>query len=122
MQSTLLYKVYKTESKLVRTTLEYNGFMNTDGHDWNIMWLSSSAKPYLYQGLNEFQKINHFPNSNEITRKDRLCENIVRMQEDHGKEKYHIVPDTFILPDEFADFYQQFKKEGGRWIVKPCSS
>ena len=33
----------------------------------------------LYEGLNEYQRLNHFPNSYEITRKDRLCFNYVKM-------------------------------------------
>ena len=43
------------------------------------MWINTSSKPYVYEGLNEFQKINHFPNSFEITRKDKLAENILKM-------------------------------------------
>jgi len=69
------------------------------------LWLCQSCKPYMYEGLTEFQKINHFPSSFEITRKDRLCYNIVKMQERFGKEEFNIIPDTYILPDEFADFY-----------------
>lgn len=44
----------KTESKLVRSTLEAAGFHYTEGHDWNMMWINTSSKPYLYEGLNEF--------------------------------------------------------------------
>ena len=46
--------------------------------------------------------------SNELTRKDRLCENVVKMQERFGKEVFNILPDSYILPDEFADFYSHF--------------
>jgi len=62
-------------------------------------------KPFMYDGLNENQKINHFLSSYELTRKDRLCFNVVKMQERFGKEAFDIIPDTYILPDEFADFY-----------------
>ena len=62
----------------------------------------------MYEGLNDNQKINHFPFSYELTRKDRLCYNIVKMQEKFGKEEFNIIPDTYILPDEFADFYSHF--------------
>lgn len=75
----LLYKLLKTESKLVRSTLEAGGFHYTEGHDWNMMWINTSSKPYVYEGLNEYQKINHFPCSFEITRKDKLAENILNM-------------------------------------------
>jgi hypothetical protein len=30
------------------------------------------------------------------------------MQERHGKAAYDFVPDTYILPDEFADFYNHY--------------
>ena len=50
----LLYRVFKSESKLLRSILEFNGFHLTESHDWNIMWVGTNAKPYLYQGLNEF--------------------------------------------------------------------
>ena len=43
-----------------------------------------------------------------MTRKDRMCANMVRMQEKFGKDPFDIVPDAFILPDEFTDFYTCF--------------
>jgi hypothetical protein len=46
--------------------------------------------------------------SNELTRKDKFCMNIVKMQERFGKLVYDIIPDTYVLPNEFADFYNQF--------------
>ena len=69
----LLYKIFRGETRLVRSILESNGFQHTESHDWNILWSNSGCKSYLYEGLNEYQKINHFPQSNEITRKDNLC-------------------------------------------------
>lgn len=52
------------------------------------------------------------------------------MQEKFGNENFDIIPDTYILPDEFADFYSHFHslknkgKEGEQnmWIVKPSAS
>jgi hypothetical protein len=71
--SELLYKIFRGETKLVRSLLEANSFAYTESHEWNLLWSNSSCKSYLYEGLNEFQKINHFPSSNELTRKDKLC-------------------------------------------------
>jgi tubulin polyglutamylase TTLL5 len=87
---------------------EANGFAYTESHDWNILWSNSSCKSYLYEGLNEYQKINHFPSSNELTRKDKLCENLVRMQERFGKHNFDFIPDTYVLPDEFGSFHSHF--------------
>ena len=77
--SEMLYKLLKGDTKLVRSLLEANSFNFTDSHEWNVLWSSSSCKSYLYEGLNEHQRINHFPQSYEITRKDRLCFNYVKM-------------------------------------------
>lgn len=74
------------------------------------------------------QKINHFPQSYELTRKDRLCYNVVQMQDKFGKDEFNIIPDTYILPDEFADFYSHFHKlkakevQNNQWIIKPQNS
>ena len=106
----LLYKVLKTDARIVRSVLEAHSFQHTEGHDWNVMWTNTSTKTYLYEGLNEHQRINHFPNSIELTHKDKLCANVVRMQDRFGKEKFDIIPDTYILPDEFADFYAHYHK------------
>ena len=103
-----MYKLVKSDTRLIKSVLETNGFNQTEGHDWNILWTSQSLKPYMYENLNKYQKINHFPMSSELTHKDRLCYNVVKMQEKFGKETFNIIPDTYILPDEFADFYSHF--------------
>lgn len=96
-ESDFQYKILRGDTKLVRSLLEANKFSYTEAHDWNLLWSSSSCKGYLYEGLNEYQRINHFPSSFEITRKDRLCVNLVRMQEKHGRT-FDIAPDTYVLP------------------------
>jgi tubulin polyglutamylase TTLL5 len=58
----------------------------------------------LYEGLNEYQKINHFPQSYELTRKDRIALNVRRMQQKFSKEEFDFIPETFVIPDEYSDF------------------
>ena len=122
----MLFKLIKTDGRLIRAVLENNGFLQTESnHDWNILWTCQSLKLNQYEGLSENQKINHFPQSFELTRKDRLCFNVVQMQEKYGKDEFNIIPDTYILPDEFADFYSHFHKlkakevQNNLWIIKP---
>jgi hypothetical protein len=33
---------------------------------------------------------------------------MVRMQERFGKQHFDFVPDTYILPDEFGEFYEHY--------------
>jgi tubulin polyglutamylase TTLL5 len=123
----LLYKIFAGDTKLIRSMLEANGFSHTESHDWNILWSSGNCKSYLYEGLNEYQKINHFPSSFEITRKDKLALNVRKMQQRHGKCQFDFLPDTYVIPDEFADFKEHFKHlkqvspKKNQWIVKPAN-
>jgi hypothetical protein len=98
----MLYKLLNGDTKLVRSILEANQFGYTDAQEWNVLWSSSSCKPQLYEELNEYQRINHFPMSYEITRKDRLCFNYVKAQEKFGRKEYDFIPDTYILPNEYS--------------------
>lgn len=119
----LLYRIYKTDARLVRSILENSGFSSTDSHDWNLLWVGSSAQSYLYEGLNEYQKINHFPNSFELTRKDKMHINLSSMVNNHGKDDYNFVPETYLLPDQYNEFYSQYcKNKQTTWIHKPCGS
>lgn len=117
----LLYRVFNTENKLVRSILENAGFKYTEAHDWNLLWIGKSAKPYLYDDLNAFQRINHFPNSFEITRKDKMCLNLKIMKDKYPND-YDFFPDTFIMPQDIGDFTLRFYSESAQWIVKPCNS
>jgi tubulin polyglutamylase TTLL5 len=111
--------VFKGDTRLVRSLLQANYFQHTEGHEWNLLWTSGNCKQYLFEGLNQWQKINHFPQSFELTRKDKLALNVRRMQARFGKEQFNFIPDTFVIPDEYNDFCQQFNKEKQLWIVKP---
>lgn len=51
--SELLYKIFRGETRLVRSILEQSGFAYTESHDWNVLWSNSGCKTYLYEGLNE---------------------------------------------------------------------
>uniref|UniRef100_A0A8D0Z679 Tubulin--tyrosine ligase-like protein 5 n=1 Tax=Sus scrofa TaxID=9823 RepID=A0A8D0Z679_PIG len=63
-----------------------------------------------------------FHESYELTRKDRLYKNIIRMQHTHGFKAFHILPQTFLLPAEYAEFCNSYSKDRGPWIVKPVAS
>lgn len=77
----------------------------------------------------DYQRINHFLNSTEITRKDRLYVNFSRLRDKFGNKEFSFLPETFILPeqvslfrDTFTDIQQRGSKEENIWIVKPASS
>ncbi|XP_036397393.1 tubulin polyglutamylase TTLL5 [Megalops cyprinoides] len=120
----LAFKIVRTESRLVRGILSNHGFheVHPNSNDFNLMWTGSHLKPYVLRSLQDFQKVNHFPRSYELTRKDRLYKNIQRMQQAHGFKNFHIVPQTFVLPAEYQEFCSSFSKDRGPWIIKPVAS
>lgn len=121
--SELFYKFVKSEVKIVKTVLENAGLVHTTGHDWSILWSCGAPNNFFYQNLNLGQRVNHFPSSTEITRKDKLCSNMTYMQDKYGKQYFDMTPVTYNLPDEFADFYAHFHNEKHvKWIVKPPAS
>uniref|UniRef100_A0A8B9MMB2 Tubulin--tyrosine ligase-like protein 5 n=1 Tax=Accipiter nisus TaxID=211598 RepID=A0A8B9MMB2_9AVES len=107
----LSYKIVRTDSRLVRSILTAHGFheVHPNSSNYNLMWTGSHLKPYLLRSLTDIQKVNHFPRSYELTRKDRLYKNVSRMQLAHGFKTFHILPQTFILPTEYQDFCSKGK-------------
>ena len=77
--------------------------------------------------LRDNQKLNHFRNHYELTRKDLLVKNIKRnaktIEKIHGKDearKYDFIAQSFVLPQEYALFSEEFRRgTGGVWIMKP---
>ncbi|XP_053394056.1 tubulin polyglutamylase TTLL5-like isoform X11 [Mercenaria mercenaria] len=120
----MTYKFGNSECKIVRNIFNSHGFheVHPNSSDYNIVWTGAHLKPFTLRSLSEFQKINHFPRSYELTRKDRLFKNIQRMQQIKGVKNFDIVPSSFVLPGEYQEFCTAFLKDKGPWIVKPVAS
>lgn len=100
----------KCESKLIRFLFELNGLVQTDRHDWNILWTHTQGKNYFYERLSPYQKVNHFPVTIELTRKDRMALNIRRMQEKYSPQYFNFVPQSFVLPEQWDLFVDAFNQ------------
>ncbi|KAK3093578.1 hypothetical protein FSP39_017678 [Pinctada imbricata] len=120
----MTYKFGGSECKLVRNIFNFHGFheVHPNSSDFNLIWTGGHLKPFTLRAMTEFQKINHFPRSYELTRKDRLFKNIQRMQQIKGAKHFDFIPPSFILPSEYQDFCAAFLREKGTWIVKPVAS
>ncbi|MES1906788.1 MAG: hypothetical protein MHM6MM_000025 [Cercozoa sp. M6MM] len=99
-----------------------------DDPDWDIFW---ADRLWLYEvfdhvHLRSHQRVNHFRNHYELTRKDRMVHNLKREKrriEKAGKQeeaKFDFFPKTFTLPAEYSLFVEEFKRKPGlRYIMKP---
>ena len=111
-------------SRLVRCLLIDNGYLEVapDSTIFDVLWTGKHIKKSMLQGFGPYQKINHFPKTYEITRKDRLFKNIFAMSEMYPDGGFDFLPKTFVLPDEHELLRKQLHKSDDRWILKPNSS
>lgn len=97
-----------------------------DEDDWNIWWRSSRFRNRDYENLMPWQRLNHFPKSAGITKKDSLVRNMKRMKGVHGAGVYSFSPVSFNLPNDYTRFVNEFSKlkqhesEVLLWICKPA--
>jgi len=101
--------------------------------DWDVAWVDKDwiRENFLQQTLADHQRINHFPNHYELTRKDNLIKNLKRTQRGLQREglneeaaKYDFFPGTYVLPADYGLFVEEFKNHpaGTIWIMKPTGS
>eukprot|EP00099_Drosophila_melanogaster_P013190 NP_001287520.1 uncharacterized protein Dmel_CG31108, isoform B [Drosophila melanogaster] len=120
----ITYKFHQTETKLLRKLFNVHGLTEVQGenNNFNLLWTGVHMKLDIVRNLAPYQRVNHFPRSYEMTRKDRLYKNIERMQHLRGMKHFDIVPQTFVLPIESRDLVVAHNKHRGPWIVKPAAS
>ncbi|XP_076260052.1 tubulin tyrosine ligase-like 5 isoform X4 [Rhynchophorus ferrugineus] len=118
------YKVLQAETKLLSKLLDCHGITEVapNSSDFNLLWTGSHPKPGILRALAPHQRVNHFPRSYELTRKDRLYKNIERMQHLKGAKHFDFIPQTFVMPTEFKELCSSHHKIKGPWIVKPVAS
>lgn len=89
--------------------------------NWNIFWghhLNAQAMLELLA----FQKVNHFPGSLELGRKDRLCGSLIRMKKKHPTPYARIIPETYLTANDYdkQQFLVQYHEDPNTlWILKP---
>jgi hypothetical protein len=81
--------------KIAETTNIYNsvvnscknaGFHLTDsGRDWNLLFCGFLRAEFLRE-VHKYQRINHFPCSYELGRKDRMWKNLSKMKRQFGSD------------------------------------
>jgi tubulin polyglutamylase TTLL1 len=81
------------EKGVLITNFERRGWTRSAGEEeWNVYW----ALPWTVKGkifnpdsgfrLNDFQLLNHFPNADELCKKDLMVKNIKRYRKDLERE------------------------------------
>ena len=95
---------------------------------WNLLWTWSKPK-VDYTSLLTFQKVNHFPGSWCIGRKDRLQRCINRAKRFHSNsstvppDAFSFIPGGWILPSEYPSWSRSAAASPRNiYIIKPSAS
>ncbi|CAK9808504.1 Probable tubulin polyglutamylase TTLL9 [Anthophora quadrimaculata] len=118
-------------STQVRVMLARGWTQVTDPNDqtWNLWWCETNdVRQALDLKLGPNQKIPHFRNHYELTRKNYLYRNLKRYKKILLKsnkideaELCDCMPLTFELPNDYRMFTEEYHKQpGATWIVKPA--
>uniref|UniRef100_A0A4W5K244 Tubulin tyrosine ligase like 4 n=1 Tax=Hucho hucho TaxID=62062 RepID=A0A4W5K244_9TELE len=109
---------------IVKHTIARSHFKVTKkSHDWLGCWGHHMKSPG-FKAIREYQKLNHFPGSFQIGRKDRLWRNLSKMQAQFGKREFSFFPRSFVLPQDIKLLRKAWEDSGSRqkWIIKPPAS
>ncbi|XP_014386544.1 PREDICTED: LOW QUALITY PROTEIN: tubulin polyglutamylase TTLL4 [Myotis brandtii] len=119
----LRWKMSTVTPNIVKQTIGRSHFkVSTKNDDWLGCW-GHHMKSSSFRSLRGHQKLNHFPGSFQIGRKDRLWRNLSRMQNCFGKKEFSFFPQSFILPQDAKLLRKTWESNSRqKWIVKPPAS
>lgn len=120
----LKWKMSTVTPNIVKHTIGRSHFKVTKkSHDWLGCWGHHMKSPG-FKAIGEHQKLNHFPGTFQIGRKDRLWRNLSKMQVRFGKQEFSFFPRTFVLPQDIKLLRKAWEDSGSRqkWIIKPPAS
>ncbi|KAM4713213.1 putative tubulin polyglutamylase TTLL2 [Anableps anableps] len=130
MAASLVFRLHDRGPQLVREVLLERGWKEYDERKreekgWNLYWRGSEFRSSEYHSLLPWQRLNHHPKTDGITRKDSLVRNLRRMRATFGSTLYNFSPTTFILPNDHTRFLAEYNKllptreRSPCWICKP---
>ncbi|NXY49011.1 TTLL4 polyglutamylase, partial [Ceuthmochares aereus] len=120
----LRWKMCTVTPNIVKQTVGRSHFrVSKKSNDWLGCW-GHHMKSSSFRVIREHQKLNHFPGSFQIGRKDRLWRNLLKMQARCGKKEFNFFPQSFILPQDIKLLRKAWEEGASRqkWIVKPPAS
>ena len=99
--------------------VEQTGTNKKEASQWNVRW-GKHMLPESFKELRSYHKVNHFPGTGGIGRKDRLARNIAKSRRRFGAGEYNFLPETYLLPADRSLWEMKFAAEppGTLWICR----
>ncbi|KAJ3170874.1 putative tubulin polyglutamylase ttll2 [Irineochytrium annulatum] len=88
-------------------------YVEGESEYWNLWWKGSRYRVSEYANCRPWQRMNHFPKTAVVTRKDMLFRTLKTMRGIHGKV-YDYFPQTFSLPNDYVKFVRVYAEEEER--------
>ncbi|KAM9804686.1 tubulin monoglutamylase TTLL4 [Neosynchiropus ocellatus] len=120
----LKWKITSVTPNIVKNTITRSHFKPTKKeHNWLGYW-GNHIKSVAFKAIGVHQKLNHFPGTFQIGRKDKLWRNLSKMQHRYGKKEFNFFPRTFVLPQDIKLLRKAWEDGSSRqkWIIKPPAS
>lgn len=125
----IFYKAYKNLPLCLSGPMKYNNVIRSKlFENTNVIWkLLKQDKMFpLLRDLHKYQRFNHFPMTWQLSRKDNLYNNYLKMKAKFPDD-YKYMPETYILPKDkeiFNEKIKDFSLEDANklWLIKPVAS
>lgn len=75
---------------------------------YNMLWTWTASHRPAAADLLAWQRVNHFGGIGALTRKDLLKRHIERARAVFGSSLFDFLPQTYLLPKEYAAFVEEF--------------
>ncbi|XP_013139610.1 PREDICTED: uncharacterized protein LOC106104195 isoform X2 [Papilio polytes] len=136
IQKHLKWKLTTITPILVKKTLTNSGFRLVKSEcdtsecpqeetvEWIGIW-GKHMKSLMFRAIKDGQKMNHFPGTFHIGRKDRLWRNLQKLVSKYGMNEFGIMPKTYVLPHDMKLLKHDWEKHAAnneKWIIKPPAS
>lgn len=91
------------------------------GPAWDMIIVGDQSHPVDFSVLDPATRLNKFPTTNPLCRKDLMWNNFKAMQKKFGKRYFAFMPETFNYPAEGRQLKGRIKKYNNTalWICKP---
>ena len=111
----------------LKDTLNYAQFIrvNSIEQNSNLIWVNVPFSKKYNRKFVKYQRYNHFLNHSQITRKDLLYRNFMKMKNNFS-EDFNYMSVTYTLPRDYKKIKENFEnyipQSNYLWLLKPSGS
>lgn len=122
-QQALQPTLIRREKEIMEANKELRSLLVDPRYPWNFFW-GRHLPGSLYKHFNPFQRVNHFPGTTSIGRKDAMAFNLKRLENRmNWSEEELFYPKTFELPTQREELLADMRNNPlKQYILKPSNS